>query len=150
MWSLTGVPLPMVTKLLSAIVKNGAEIGNLSLSDKPYHTFGRLPNYDVTLMHPSISCYHTVLQYQPAGMIVCVSGHAATSFTCKMHTHTHPHTHTHAHTHTHTHVHTPTHTLMHRDTCIQTQALMYTHMHSWIVTRELHNTTKLFEFLHLI
>ena len=49
------------------IIKNGTEIGKLLLDDKPYHTFGRIPNCDVTLEHPSISRYHAVLQYRPNG-----------------------------------------------------------------------------------
>jgi len=49
------------------IIKNGTEIGKLLLDDKPYHTFGRLPNCDVTLEHPSISRYHAILQYRPTG-----------------------------------------------------------------------------------
>ena len=53
------------------IVKNGTEIGKLVLDDKPYHTFGRLPNCDITLEHPSISRYHAILQYRPSGMNVC-------------------------------------------------------------------------------
>jgi len=61
------------------IVKNGAEIGNLRLNDKPYHTFGRLPNCDVTLEHPSISRYHAVLQYWPAGVFICMPVQLSTS-----------------------------------------------------------------------
>ena len=67
-WS--GIPVDDFSLL---IVKNGAEIGNLRLNDKPYHTFGRLPNCDVSLEHPSISRYHAVLQYRPAGVFICVS-----------------------------------------------------------------------------
>ena len=48
------------------VIKNGAIVGEVDLSDKPYHTFGRLPLCDVVLEHPSLSRYHALLQYRPS------------------------------------------------------------------------------------
>ena len=49
-----------------SVIKNGTIIDELDLSGKAYLVFGRLPNCDVQLEHPSISRYHAVLQYRPA------------------------------------------------------------------------------------
>ncbi|RUS69568.1 hypothetical protein EGW08_022669 [Elysia chlorotica] len=45
------------------VLKNGSIIGNVPLSSKPFHVFGRLPSCDVTLEHPSLSRHHAVVQY---------------------------------------------------------------------------------------
>ena len=50
-----------------SIIKNGSIIDELELGGKEYLIFGRLPTCDVHLEHPSISRYHAVLQYRPAG-----------------------------------------------------------------------------------
>ncbi|GFR62225.1 kanadaptin [Elysia marginata] len=45
------------------VLKNGSIIGNVPLSSKAFHMFGRLPSCDVTLEHPSLSRYHAIVQY---------------------------------------------------------------------------------------
>uniref|UniRef100_A0A2C9M7T7 FHA domain-containing protein n=1 Tax=Biomphalaria glabrata TaxID=6526 RepID=A0A2C9M7T7_BIOGL len=45
------------------VLKNGSIIDTVSLSNKPFYLFGRLPSCDVTLEHPSLSRYHAVVQY---------------------------------------------------------------------------------------
>lgn len=45
------------------VLKNGSIIGNVPLSSKPFHVFGRLPSCDVTLEHPSLSRHHAIVQY---------------------------------------------------------------------------------------
>ena len=45
------------------VLKNGSIIGNVPLSSKSFHVFGRLPSCDVTLEHPSLSRHHAVVQY---------------------------------------------------------------------------------------
>ncbi|KAH9491418.1 Kanadaptin [Bulinus truncatus] len=45
------------------VLKNGSIIDTISLSNKPFYIFGRLPSCDITLEHPSLSRYHAVLQY---------------------------------------------------------------------------------------
>ena len=46
------------------VLNNGCIISNIDLSSKPFHVFGRLPNCDVSLEHPSVSRYHAVIQYK--------------------------------------------------------------------------------------
>ncbi|KAJ8346108.1 hypothetical protein SKAU_G00303010 [Synaphobranchus kaupii] len=46
------------------ILKNGAIVDTIPLTQKSYFVIGRLPVCDVSLEHPSISRYHTVLQYR--------------------------------------------------------------------------------------
>lgn len=46
------------------VLKNGCIISNIDLTSKPFHIFGRLPNCDVSLEHPSVSRYHAVIQYK--------------------------------------------------------------------------------------
>lgn len=46
------------------VLKNGCIISNIDLANKPFHVFGRLPNCDVSLEHPSVSRYHAVIQYK--------------------------------------------------------------------------------------
>ena len=46
------------------VLKNGCIISNIDLTSKPFHVFGRLPNCDVSLEHPSVSRYHAVIQYK--------------------------------------------------------------------------------------
>jgi len=40
-------------------------VQEIPISNKPYQVFGRLPNCDMQLEHPSISRHHAVLQYRP-------------------------------------------------------------------------------------
>lgn len=46
------------------ILKNGAIVDTLPLTQRSYYVVGRLPVCDVTLEHPSISRYHAVIQYR--------------------------------------------------------------------------------------
>ena len=46
------------------VLKNGCIIYNVDLTSKPFHVFGRLPNCDVSLEHPSVSRYHAVIQFK--------------------------------------------------------------------------------------
>ena len=46
------------------VLKNGCIISNIDLTSKPFLVFGRLPNCDVSLEHPSVSRYHAVIQYK--------------------------------------------------------------------------------------
>lgn len=46
------------------ILKNGLIVDNIDLTKKAYHVLGRLPSCDVTLEHPSLSRYHSVVQYR--------------------------------------------------------------------------------------
>uniref|UniRef100_A0A182FAK6 FHA domain-containing protein n=1 Tax=Anopheles albimanus TaxID=7167 RepID=A0A182FAK6_ANOAL len=49
------------------VEKNGVIIEKVrQLQSKPFWLFGRLPNCDLNLAHPTISRYHAVLQYRPA------------------------------------------------------------------------------------
>ncbi|XP_050081611.1 kanadaptin isoform X3 [Anopheles aquasalis] len=49
------------------VEKNGVIIEKVrQLQGKPFWLFGRLPNCDLNLAHPTISRYHAVLQYRPA------------------------------------------------------------------------------------
>eukprot|EP00731_Ephydatia_muelleri_P009500 Em0005g86a len=47
------------------VIKNGAVVDEIDLSEKPYHVFGRLPTCDIAMDHPSISRFHTILQCRP-------------------------------------------------------------------------------------
>ncbi len=66
------------------VLRNGAIIDYISLSHRPYTVFGRSPDSDVVLEHPTISRYHAIVQYksefehgQPAGLYLydCGSTH---------------------------------------------------------------------------
>ncbi|XP_061116872.1 kanadaptin [Conger conger] len=46
------------------ILKNGAIVDTVPLTQSSYFVVGRLPLCDVSLEHPSISRYHSVLQYR--------------------------------------------------------------------------------------
>jgi len=46
------------------VLKNGCIVSTIDLTSKPFHVFGRLPNCDVSLEHPSVSRYHAVIQYK--------------------------------------------------------------------------------------
>ena len=48
-----------------SLIKHGTVIKEITLTDKSFHVFGRLPSCDIQLEHPSISRYHAVLQYRP-------------------------------------------------------------------------------------
>ena len=47
------------------VIKNGAVVDEVDISEKGYHVFGRLPTCDIPMDHPSISRFHTVLQHRP-------------------------------------------------------------------------------------
>ncbi|GAB4814362.1 hypothetical protein N2152v2_001408 [Parachlorella kessleri] len=53
-----GVPFSM------EVMKGGAVVDNIDLSSKAYYTFGRTPNNDVVLEHPSSSRLHAVVQFR--------------------------------------------------------------------------------------
>jgi pSer/pThr/pTyr-binding forkhead associated (FHA) protein len=66
------------------VLRNGSIIDYISLSHRPYTVFGRSPDSDVVLEHPTISRYHAIVQYksefehgQPAGLYLydCGSTH---------------------------------------------------------------------------
>jgi pSer/pThr/pTyr-binding forkhead associated (FHA) protein len=66
------------------VLRNGTIIDYISLSHRPYTVFGRSPDSDVVLDHPTISRYHALVQYksefehgQPAGLYLydCGSTH---------------------------------------------------------------------------
>lgn len=66
------------------ILRNGTIIDYVSLSHRPYTVFGRSPDSDVVLEHPTISRYHAIIQYksefehgQPTGLYLydCDSTH---------------------------------------------------------------------------
>uniref|UniRef100_A0A1D2AAS5 FHA domain-containing protein n=1 Tax=Auxenochlorella protothecoides TaxID=3075 RepID=A0A1D2AAS5_AUXPR len=46
------------------VMRGGALLTQLDLKDKAYYTFGRTPNNDITLEHPTSSRLHAVLQYR--------------------------------------------------------------------------------------
>ena len=46
------------------VLKNGCIVSTIDLTSRPFHVFGRLPNCDVSLEHPSVSRYHAVIQYK--------------------------------------------------------------------------------------
>ncbi|XP_066559261.1 kanadaptin isoform X2 [Amia ocellicauda] len=46
------------------ILKNGAILDTVPLTERSFFVIGRLPNCDVSLEHPSISRYHAVVQYR--------------------------------------------------------------------------------------
>lgn len=55
------------------ILKNGAIVDTVPLTERSYFVIGRLPVCDVSLEHPSISRYHAVIQYRSqAGESECV------------------------------------------------------------------------------
>lgn len=51
------------TKYYLEILKNGKIIGKVDLMEKPFYVFGRLASCDVQMEHPSLSRYHSVLQF---------------------------------------------------------------------------------------
>jgi pSer/pThr/pTyr-binding forkhead associated (FHA) protein len=66
------------------VLRNGSIIDYISLSHHPYTVFGRSPDSDVVLEHPTISRYHAIVQYksefehsQPPGLFLydCGSTH---------------------------------------------------------------------------
>lgn len=46
------------------VMKNGTIVDTLNISSKPHYTFGRTPDNDVVLDHPSSSRLHAVVQYR--------------------------------------------------------------------------------------
>ncbi|XP_062535936.1 kanadaptin [Armigeres subalbatus] len=49
------------------VLKNGVIIENVDhLENKAFWIFGRLPNCDINMAHPTISRYHAILQYRAA------------------------------------------------------------------------------------
>ena len=46
------------------VLRNGSIIDYISLSHRPYTVFGRSPDSDVVLEHPTISRYHAIVQYK--------------------------------------------------------------------------------------
>lgn len=56
------------------VLKNGCIISTVNLTDKPFHVFGRLPNCDVILQHPSASRYHAVIQYKASDTTTSAKG----------------------------------------------------------------------------
>ena len=59
-WSATPTQAYFLT-----VIKNGTMVQEIPISNKPFQVFGRLPNCDVQLEHPSISRHHAILQYRP-------------------------------------------------------------------------------------
>ncbi|XP_049451418.1 kanadaptin isoform X1 [Epinephelus fuscoguttatus] len=59
-WGGTAPDVPYALEIL----KNGAIVDTVPLTQKSYIVVGRLPVCDVSLEHPSISRYHAVLQYR--------------------------------------------------------------------------------------
>jgi pSer/pThr/pTyr-binding forkhead associated (FHA) protein len=66
------------------VLRNGSIIDYVPLSHRPYTVFGRSPDSDVVLEHPTISRYHAIVQYksefehgQPPGLYLydCDSTH---------------------------------------------------------------------------
>eukprot|EP00118_Oscarella_pearsei_P003968 m.16470 g.16470 ORF g.16470 m.16470 type:complete len:170 (+) comp26959_c0_seq1:44-553(+) len=46
------------------VIKSGTLLETITLTSKSFFVFGRLPDCDVTLDHPSISRHHAILQYK--------------------------------------------------------------------------------------
>lgn len=66
------------------VLRDGSIVDYISLSHRPYTVFGRSPDSDIVLEHPTISRYHAIVQYksefehgQPAGLYLydCGSTH---------------------------------------------------------------------------
>ena len=55
---------PPSSSFLLSVIKNGVQVDSVSLNSS-YVLFGRLPQCDVHLEHPSISRHHAILQYRP-------------------------------------------------------------------------------------
>lgn len=58
-WS--GVP---VHQYSMEVLRNGSIIDNVYLSNRAYTVFGRSPDSDIVLEHPTISRYHAIIQYK--------------------------------------------------------------------------------------
>ena len=52
------------TEYTLEVLRNGSIIDYISLSHRPYTVFGRSPDSDVVLEHPTISRYHAIVQYK--------------------------------------------------------------------------------------
>ncbi|XP_060525709.1 kanadaptin [Cylas formicarius] len=61
-WS--GLPVSNGKPYIFEVLKNGAIIDTVNLMDKSFWVFGRLPNCDICMQHPTISRYHAILQYR--------------------------------------------------------------------------------------
>jgi pSer/pThr/pTyr-binding forkhead associated (FHA) protein len=46
------------------ILRNGSIVDTVVLEERPFWTFGRTPNCDVVMEHPSSSRLHAVLQFK--------------------------------------------------------------------------------------
>jgi pSer/pThr/pTyr-binding forkhead associated (FHA) protein len=66
------------------VLRDGSIIDYISLSNRPYTVFGRSPDSDIVLEHPTVSRYHAIVQYksefehgQPPGLYLydCGSTH---------------------------------------------------------------------------
>lgn len=55
---------PPSSSFFLSVIKNGVQVDSVGLNT-PFVLFGRLPQCDVHLEHPSISRHHAVLQYRP-------------------------------------------------------------------------------------
>ncbi len=63
------------------VIKNGTVIQEISITEKAYLVFGRLPVCSVPLEHPSISRYHAILKCRPTSS---ESDYKGTSFIDKV------------------------------------------------------------------
>ncbi|XP_058128812.1 kanadaptin isoform X1 [Anopheles ziemanni] len=60
------------------VEKNGVIIEEIKrLQCKPFWLFGRLPNCDINITHPTSSRYHAVLQYRPSSAQVVSGSHSS-------------------------------------------------------------------------
>eukprot|EP00727_Mastigamoeba_balamuthi_P011537 m51a1_g7005 hypothetical protein (804) ;mRNA; f:227293-230325 len=51
------------------VLKNGAVIDNLDISQRGYYVIGRLPTCDIQMDHPSVSRHHAVIQHRADGSV---------------------------------------------------------------------------------